>query len=114
MIEMITNVNSAVNNVVWGWPALILLGFTGVLMTGMTGFFQLSHLGHWLKNTIDRFSVIGISQNTRKIGVSPSSSPCVQHWRLRSVLAISSVWQEPSRSADRARYSGCGSSRSLA
>ena len=27
MIEIITNVNSAINNVVWGWPALILLGF---------------------------------------------------------------------------------------
>ena len=25
MIDMITNVNGAVNNVVWGWPALILL-----------------------------------------------------------------------------------------
>lgn len=52
MIESITRINSAINNVVWGWPALILLGFVGVLMTCLTKFFQLSHLGHWMKNTI--------------------------------------------------------------
>lgn len=38
MIETITNVNSFVNGIVWGWPALILLGFVGVLMTCMTKF----------------------------------------------------------------------------
>ena len=66
MIDMITNVNGAVNNVVWGWPALILLGFTGVLMTSMTGFFQLSHLGHWLKNTIGSiFSDKNITNNPK-------------------------------------------------
>ena len=27
MIDVITQVNSTVNNIVWGWPALILLGF---------------------------------------------------------------------------------------
>ena len=52
MIESITRINSASNNVVWGWPALILLGFVGVLMTCLTKFFQLSHIGHWMKNTI--------------------------------------------------------------
>ena len=52
MIEVITNVNDAINGVVWGWPALILLGFVGVLMTFMTGFFQITHFAHWIKNTI--------------------------------------------------------------
>ena len=41
MIEIITNVNSAINNVVWGWPALILLGFVGILMTCLTKFFYI-------------------------------------------------------------------------
>lgn len=40
MIESITRINSAINNVVWGWPALILLGFVGVLMTCLTKFFH--------------------------------------------------------------------------
>ena len=52
MIETITNVNSAINDVVWGWPALILLGFIGILMTFVTKFFQITHLPHWWKNTI--------------------------------------------------------------
>lgn len=77
MIEMITNVNSAVNNVVWGWPALILLGFTGVLMTSMTGFFQLSHLGHWLKNTIGSiFSDRNITRHTEDRSISQFQSLC--------------------------------------
>lgn len=39
MIETITKVNSFLNGIVWGWPALILLGFVGVLMTCLTRFF---------------------------------------------------------------------------
>lgn len=52
MVEMITNVNSAVNSFVWGIPMLVLLVGTGILMTALTKFFQLSHMGHWFKNTI--------------------------------------------------------------
>ena len=51
-VELITNVNSAVNSFVWGIPMLVLLVGTGILMTGLTKFFQLSHIGHWWKNTI--------------------------------------------------------------
>ena len=36
MIEVITRINDAINGVVWGWPALILLGFVGVFMTILT------------------------------------------------------------------------------
>lgn len=52
MLELITNVNSTINNFVWGVPMLILLVGTGILMTVLTKFFQLSHLGHWFKNTV--------------------------------------------------------------
>lgn len=52
MVEFITNVNSAVNGFVWGVPMLVLLVGTGILMTILTKFFQLSHLGHWFKNTV--------------------------------------------------------------
>lgn len=52
MVEMITNVNSAINGFVWGIPMLVLLVGTGILMTVLTKFFQLSHIGHWFKNTI--------------------------------------------------------------
>ena len=52
MVELIANVNSAVNGFVWGVPMLVLLVGTGILMTILTKFFQLSHLGHWFKNTV--------------------------------------------------------------
>ena len=48
----VKTVNDAVNGFVWGWPALILLAVVGVLMTVLTKFFQISHIGHWFKNTI--------------------------------------------------------------
>ena len=31
---------------------LVLLVGTGILMTALTGFFQISHIGHWFKNTL--------------------------------------------------------------
>jgi len=52
MVEWITQVNNTLNGIVWGWPALILLAFVGVLTSCITKFFQISHLGHWMKHTI--------------------------------------------------------------
>lgn len=52
MIDTITNVNTAINNVVWGVPCLVLLIGAGLLMTILTKCFQLTHLRHWWKNTI--------------------------------------------------------------
>ncbi len=52
MVEMITRVNGAINGFVWGIPMLVLLVGTGILMTVLTKFFQLSHIGHWFRNTI--------------------------------------------------------------
>lgn len=50
----VANVNSAVNDVVWGVPALTLLIGTGVLMTVLTGFFQFTRFGHAMKQTIGK------------------------------------------------------------
>ncbi len=51
-VETIASVNSAINNVVWGVPALVLLIGTGVLMTVLTRFFQFRRFGHMWSNTI--------------------------------------------------------------
>jgi len=77
MIETITSVNDAVNGVVWGWPALILLGFVGILMTIMTSFFQVTHFGHWLKNTIGAiFSDKHVTGHTEDKSISQFQSLC--------------------------------------
>lgn len=36
MLELITNVNSTINNFVWGVPMLILLVGTGILIKNVT------------------------------------------------------------------------------
>ena len=51
-IEIVTNVNDAVNSAVWGLPGLILLIGTGILLTVGTCVFQITHAGHWWKQTI--------------------------------------------------------------
>ncbi|MBR2762232.1 MAG: sodium:alanine symporter family protein [Solobacterium sp.] len=52
MMEFIKTINDAVNGFVWGLPMLVLLIGTGIMMTVRTGFFQLTHFRHWMKNTI--------------------------------------------------------------
>ena len=52
IIEKIASVNNAVNGAVWGLPGLILLIGTGILLTLGTKVFQITHVGHWWKQTI--------------------------------------------------------------
>lgn len=51
-LKMLTDVNNAVNDFVWVKIGLILLIGTGILLTCCTKFFQITHIGHWWKNTI--------------------------------------------------------------
>lgn len=52
VLNLVESVNSAINGFVWGLPMLILLVGTGILMTCLTGLFQVTHIGHWMHNTI--------------------------------------------------------------
>lgn len=77
VIEGITKVNDAVNGVVWGWPALILLAFVGVLMTCLTKFFQITHIGHWMKMTIGAiFKDRHVLGHTKDKSISQFQSLC--------------------------------------
>lgn len=73
----VETVNDAVNGVVWGWPALILLAFVGVLMTCLTKFFQISHIGHWFRNTIGAiFKDKHVTKHTSDKSISQFQSLC--------------------------------------
>lgn len=48
----VAHVNDVINNFVWVKIGLILLLGTGIIMTCLTGFFQVSHFRHWWKHTI--------------------------------------------------------------
>lgn len=95
MVELITNVNSAVNGFVWGVPMLVLLVGTGILMTILTKFFQLSHLGHWFKNTVGGiFHDEHVTKHTEAgdQSISQFQSLCTA-LAATMVPVISSAWQ---------------------
>ncbi|MGN0178333.1 MAG: alanine/glycine:cation symporter family protein [Monoglobaceae bacterium] len=76
-LNVVEKVNNAVNGFVWGWPALILLAFVGVLMTILTKFFQISHIGHWFKNTIGAiFGDKHVTKHTDDKSISQFQSLC--------------------------------------
>ena len=77
MLEIVTKVNDFVNGIVWGWPALILLSFVGVLMTCLTKFFQISHIGHWIKMTVGAmFKDKHVTGHTTDKSISQFQSLC--------------------------------------
>ncbi len=51
---MIASVNTAINNVVWGVPILVLLLGCGLMLTLRTGCVQFSHFIYAMKNTIGK------------------------------------------------------------
>ena len=77
MLQAITNINDTINGLVWGWPALILLGFTGVLMTCLTRFYQISHFSYWISHTIGQiFGEKRITAHTKDASISQFQSLC--------------------------------------
>lgn len=77
MYELITKVNSMVNGVVWGVPMLILIIGTGILMTCLTKFFQVSHAGHVMKETIGGiFTKKDVRKNKDKKSISQFQALC--------------------------------------
>jgi len=76
-IDGVTKVNNAVNGVVWGVPALVLLAFVGVLMTSLTKVFQISHFKHWMSKTIGAvFSDKHVTGHTKDKSISQFQSLC--------------------------------------
>lgn len=51
-LTKLTEVNDVINTFVWVKIGLVLLIGTGILMTILTKFFQITHLPHWWKKTI--------------------------------------------------------------
>ena len=60
-METVIKVNDAINGFAWGTFGLVLLLGTGLICSVITGFFQISHLRHWLKKTF------GVMKNEGRI-----------------------------------------------
>ena len=56
MIETITAANGWLNGYVWGWPMIVLLLGTGVLLTVLTGGVQFRYLGFALREVLGKIT----------------------------------------------------------
>ncbi len=75
-MEKITELNNAVNSFVWGKGVWLLIA-TGISMTVLTKFFQISHIGEWWKNTIGSlFKKDVISHSKEAASISPFQALC--------------------------------------
>ena len=76
-MEIITQVNNSINGFVWGMFGLVLLIGTGILMTSVTGFFQVSRIGHWFKHTLGSMFTKKVIGHTKEKGsISPFQALC--------------------------------------
>lgn len=77
MLDKIAEINGSINGVVWGiWGLALLIG-TGIITTLITKVFQITHLGHWWKNTIgSMFKKDVIGHSKEKGSISPFQALC--------------------------------------
>ena len=68
MVEMITKVNSFVNGLVWGIPAMVLILGTGILLSVLCGFPQFTKFGYIMKTILGKAFE---KAETKKGSVSP-------------------------------------------
>ncbi len=77
MLEQIAKINGSVNGVVWGIFGLALLIGTGVITTLITKMFQVTHIGHWWKETIGSIFKKDVIGHTKEKGtISPFQALC--------------------------------------
>ena len=73
MLELITAVNTAVNNFVWGLPAMVLILGVGLYLTIRTKFFQIRKFGYAMKMTVGRIFEKG---SAAKGAMTPFQAVC--------------------------------------
>ena len=73
--EALTNLNNNINSFVWG-KGLYLLLATGLIMTVITGVFQVTHIGHWFKETIGKIFNKDVSGHVKGKSISQFQALC--------------------------------------
>ncbi len=77
ILQAIENINGEINGVVWGAFGLLLLVGTGIIITVLTKFFQVSHIGLWFKHTLGSlFNKDVIKHSKEKGSISPFQALC--------------------------------------
>ncbi len=77
ILKAIESVNGEINGVVWGAFGLLLLIGTGIIVTVLTKFFQISHIGMWFKHTLGSLFKKDVIKHSREKGsISPFQALC--------------------------------------
>ncbi len=76
-LKLVESVNGKVNGVVWGIFGLVLLVGTGIIITVLTKFFQVTQVKLWFKNTIGSIFNKDVIKHTKEKGaISPFQALC--------------------------------------
>ena len=77
ILQTIESINGEINSVVWGAFGLLLLVGTGIIVTAMTKFFQVTHIGLWFKNTLGHLFKQDVIKHSKEAGsISPFQALC--------------------------------------
>ena len=98
MLQTIEAVNSAVNNFIWGVPAMICIIGVGLYLSIRTRFLQIRKFPYAIKTTIGR---VFRKREASDGAMTPFQAVC-------TVPVISPELQVQSQSAVQVPYSGCG------
>ena len=74
-LKVLTDINDSVNSFVWG-NGLYLLLATGVLMTILTGVFQVTKIGHWMSETLGSLFKKDVSGHVKGKSISQFQALC--------------------------------------
>ena len=73
----LAKVNDVINTFIWTKTGVWLLVGVGIIMTVLTLFFQVTHLGHWMKHTLGSlFTRRVIGHNKDNSAISPFQALC--------------------------------------
>ncbi len=74
-MEWLKNFNDAINSFVWGNGVYLLL-FVGLVMTVITGVFQITHIGHWFSQTLGKIFKKDVSGHVKGKSISQFQALC--------------------------------------
>ena len=75
MMQWLTDFNNEINGFVWGKGVYLLL-FVGVVTTLITGVFQVTHIGHWMKETLGKIFNKDVSGHVKGKSISQFQALC--------------------------------------
>ena len=104
MVEIIMAVNNAVNNFIWGVPAMICILGVGMFLSIRTGFLQIRKFPYAIRTTIGRMFR---KKDASDGSMTPFQAVCTA---LAATVGTGNIaeWRERLPSAAREPSSGCG------